>query len=144
MRGHYYFSKSRTHCESVLPATVTLSRRIHCARNDKMKIFLIAALIFAVSSLTYAQTDTAINSDSQSDHGRAGTASGLDGNGQWSSDVGSTNGDIGNDGQWDLHPSGADRDLNNSGQLYSSRAAPINFSMMMLSGIPTMMVKIGI
>ncbi len=109
-----------------------------------MKIFLIAAFTFLVSSLTYAQTDTALNSDSQSDHGRAGTASGLDGHGQWSADVGSTNGDIGNDGQWDLNPGGADRNLNNVSQWDRSRKAPIKFSIVNVSGIPTVMVKIRI
>ena len=109
-----------------------------------MKRILIAAFIFLLSSLTYAQTDTAITNDSQWNYGRANTDSGLDGNGLWSTDEKSTNGDIGNDGQWNLNPGGADRNLSNDSLWDSRRAAPSGFSITMVSGIPTMMLKIGI
>jgi hypothetical protein len=109
-----------------------------------MKNIFIAAFIFLMSSLTYAQTDTAIANDSQWNYGHAGTDRDLDGGGQWKSDGKSTNGHIGDDGQWNLNLGGTERNLNNDGQWDASRVAPIDFSIVIVSGIPTMMVKIGI
>jgi hypothetical protein len=65
MSRPYYCSKNQQHFESKLPAT--LSCRIHYASNDEMKIILIAVLLIATSSLTYAQTDRDIDNDGQWD-----------------------------------------------------------------------------
>jgi Ni/Co efflux regulator RcnB len=109
-----------------------------------MKKILIAVLLIAMSSLTYAQNDRDINNDGQWDVDRGGTDSDLDNDGQWDSGRGGTDRDIDNYGQWDSNRGGTDRDLNNDDQWDSSRAAPIEFSITMVGGIPTMMVQIGI
>jgi hypothetical protein len=48
-----------------------------------MKKLLIAASIFTMSSLTYAQTDRDIDSDGQCDSDTGGTDRDLDNDGEW-------------------------------------------------------------
>lgn len=109
-----------------------------------MKNILIAALLIVTSSLSYAQTDKDIDNDGQWYYGHADTDRYLDSGSQWNSGGSATAGESGNDGQWNSSSEGTDKNLGYDGQWGSSRAAPIKFSIMAVSGIPTMMVKIGI
>ena len=66
-----------------------------------MKIILIAALLIAASSLTYAQTDRDIDNDGQWDADLGGTDRDIDNDDQWDADNGSTDRDLDNDDEWD-------------------------------------------
>ena len=109
-----------------------------------MNKLLVAVLLFAASSLTYAQSDRDADIAGQWDYGSASTDRRSDGGGQLNSGGTGSAGEIDNNGLWDFNSNGTDSNLDNNGEWGLSRAAPIKFSIMTVSGIPTMMVKIGI
>ncbi len=109
-----------------------------------MKKMLAALLLIAVSSLANAQMDTDIDNNGQWIYGPGVTDRDLEHDARWNSDEQDTVGDMGDDRQWNFSLGDIDRDLDNDGERASSHAAPFRFTILAVSGVPTVMLKIGI
>jgi hypothetical protein len=90
-----------------------------------MKKSAIATVLIAASSLCHAQSDWVLESDEYLYADYDGAELYLEDDGHWS-------------------PGDADRSSDEDGQWDVGRAAPITFSIVTESGIPTMVVKLAI